>query len=75
MVQISKEEAAYLRERFGDRVYITKPTKHGKRYVTEADFIKRALNEYNGRKDYDGDRGQKRRYDKRRRRRPYDRNR
>ena len=52
MVAISKEEAQYLRERFGDRVYITKPTKHGKRYVCEADFVKRALNEFNGRKDY-----------------------
>ena len=52
ILAISKEEAAYLRERFGDRVYITKPTKHGKRYVCEADYVKRALNEFNGRKDY-----------------------
>ena len=47
MIAISKEEAAYLRDRFGDRVYITKPTKHGRRYCCEADFVKRALNEYN----------------------------
>ena len=46
MIAISKEEAEYLRGRFGDRVYITKPTKHGKRYCCEADFVKRALNEY-----------------------------
>ena len=67
MFAITKEEAAYLRERFGDRVYITKPTKHGKRYVCEADFVKRALNEFNGRKDYavNNNRG-RRRNDKRR---------
>lgn len=48
MLKITKKEAAFLREKFGGKVYITKPTKTGKVYVAELAMVKRALAEYNG---------------------------
>lgn len=46
MILITKEEAAYLRSKYGNDVYITKQTKHGKRYAPEIKKVLRSLEEY-----------------------------